>query len=147
MFRVHSSIAINRPLAVVWRALIDFPGVPSWERGVVAMRQTSPGAPGVGTTFAVRRVYFGRATRIECRITEWDDAHGVTMALRGGPLLRASVRYAVESASDERTVVTYTGEGELIAALRLLTPLMPTLGRSDERRNLANLKRLLEGSG
>jgi hypothetical protein len=58
----------------------------------------------------------------------------------------ASVRYAVEPVGSTQTEVTYTGKGELRLALQVLTPLMPALGRSDERKNLANLKQLLETS-
>jgi carbon monoxide dehydrogenase subunit G len=147
MFRFSSSILVNRPLADVWRVLSDFPNVPSWEQGVLEVRQTSPGAPGVGTTLIARHTYFGRETLIECRITDWEELRGATMALRGGPLQNASVRYAVEPAGGEQTAVTFTAEGELIPKLRLLTPLMPAMGRAGAKTNLTNLKRLLETPG
>jgi carbon monoxide dehydrogenase subunit G len=147
VFRFSRSIRVLRPLVDVWRALIDFPQVPSWERGVLEVRQTSPGAPGVGTTLVVRHVYVGRVALVDCRITDWEEQRGATMALRGGPLRRASVRYAVEPAGSDQTVVTFSAEGELIAALKLLTPLMPVVGRAGAKQNLAHLKRLLEASG
>ena len=147
VFRFSSSILVNRAPADVWRVLIDFPNVPSWERGVVEVRQTSPGAPGVGTTLVVRRVYVSRETLVECRITDWEEQRGATMALCGGPLRRASVRYAVEPAGTDQTVVTYTAEGELHPVLQFLTPLMPAMGRAGAKINLANLKRLLEAAG
>jgi carbon monoxide dehydrogenase subunit G len=144
MFRLSSRIVVDRPIAEVWRFLCDFPRVATWEEGVREVRQTSPGAPEIGTTLVVRRVFFGRETLVECRITDWEELRGVTMALRGGPLQRASVRYAVEPVNSARTVVTYTGEGELRPALRILEPLAPAMGRATEQRNLATLKRLLE---
>ncbi len=147
VFRFSSSILVNRAPADVWSVLIDFPNVPSWERGVVEVWQTSPGAPGVGTTLVARRVYVGRETLVECRIIDWEEQRSATMALRGGPLRRATVRYAVEPASSEQTVVTYTAEGELHTALQVLTPLMPAMGRAGAKINLANLKRLLEAPG
>jgi carbon monoxide dehydrogenase subunit G len=143
-FRFSSSILINRPLAEVWRVLIDFPHVPSWEQGVVEVRQVSPGAPGLETRLVVRRVFLWRETLIEGRISAWEELRGVTMALRGGPLRLAAVRYAVEPAGSGQTVVTYTVEGELRPALKVLTPLMPALGRAGTKQNLATLKRLLE---
>jgi carbon monoxide dehydrogenase subunit G len=143
-FHFSSSIVIQRSLEEVWSFLIDFPQVASWERGILEVRQTSPGPAGLGTTLLVRRVYFGRETAVHCRIAAWDERQGVTMELRGGPLRHASVRYAVERVGSAQTKVTYTGIGELHPALQLLTPLMPALGRSDERKNLATLKRLLE---
>jgi len=145
-FQVRSSILIHRPLEQVWEVLIDFPRVASWERGILEVRQTSPGPAGLGTTLVVRRVYFGRATQVACQITAWDERQGVSMDLRGGPLRHAAVRYAVEPVGRTQTQVTYSGTGELRPALQFLTPLMPALGRSDERKNLANLKRLLETS-
>jgi carbon monoxide dehydrogenase subunit G len=144
VFRFSSSIRVNRPIADVWRVLVDFPQVPAWEQGVREVRQTSPGTPGVGTTLVARRVYLGRQTLVACRITDWEELRGATMALRGGPLRSASVRYAVEPAGSEQTVVTYAAEGELIPALQVLTPLMPAMGRAGVKTNLAQLKRLLE---
>jgi Polyketide cyclase / dehydrase and lipid transport len=148
VFHFSASLLINRPLAEVWRALIDFPAIPTWEQGVLEVRQTSPGRPGVGTTLVARRVYGGRETLVECRITEWEELRGATMALHGGPLRHASVRYAVEpagaTAGDEQAIVTYTAEGELRPALIFLTPFMPAMGRAGARRNLSNLKRRLE---
>jgi carbon monoxide dehydrogenase subunit G len=145
-FHFSSSIVIQRPLGEVWAFLIDFPRVATWERGILEVRQTSPEPSGLGTTLLVRRVYFGRETQVACQITAWDARQGVTMDLRGGPLRHASVRYAVEPVGSAETKVTYTGSGELIPTLQMLTPLMPALGRSDERKNLAKLKRLLETS-
>jgi hypothetical protein len=66
------------------------------------------------------------------------------MDLRGDPLRHASVRYAVEPAGSAQTRVTYTASGELHPALQILNPFMPALGRADEAKNLATLKRLLE---
>jgi carbon monoxide dehydrogenase subunit G len=143
-FRMRSRTVVNRPLADVWRFLSDLPRVATWEQGVLECRQTSPGAPAVGTTLVVRHTYFRREALIQCRITEWDELQGVTMAVQGGPMRRGTIRYAVEPMSSERTAVIFTGEAELIPALRILTPLMPALGQLTERGNFARLKRRLE---
>jgi carbon monoxide dehydrogenase subunit G len=145
-FRFSSAIVIDRPLEVVWAVLIDFPQVASWERGIRAVRQTSPGPAGLGTTLLVRRVYFGRETQVACQITAWDERHGVTMELRGGPLRHASVRYAVEPVGSAQTRVTHTGSGELHPALQVLTPLHASAWPLRRGKHLATLKRLLERS-
>jgi hypothetical protein len=82
------------------------------------------------------------------RLLTWAPSlEGVTMALRGGPLRDASVRYAVESVGSGQTRVTYSAEGELHGALRFLTPFMPSVGRADAQRNLVSLERLVETTG
>ena len=77
------------------RSLIDFPNVPAWENDVLEVRQTSPGVPAIGTTFVARRLFGGRESLIDCRITGWEDGRSVTMELKGGLISHASVTYAV----------------------------------------------------
>jgi hypothetical protein len=125
VFRFSSSILVNCPLTDVGSVLIDFPRVPSWERGVVEVRQVSPGAPGVGTTLVARRGYAGRETMVACRITDWEELRGATMALRSGPLLHAAVRYAFEPVSSEQTLVTYTRRAHYAWRCRSSRPVCP----------------------
>lgn len=146
MFRIEGSMSMNAPTASIWERLIDFPGIPSWEGGVLEVRQVSPGPPGVGTTLVARRVYGGRESTVDCRITAWDEGRGATMSIRGGPIREASVRYAVEPAADGRALVTYSAEGEFRGAWRLLTPLAGVMARNQIRSNLERLKRQVEAS-
>jgi len=146
MFQLTESVPIGRPTAEVWAVLVDFPRVPAWEGGVLDVRQTSPGRPGVGTTLAARRVYAGRATAVDCRIVDWQDGRSVTMEIIGGPTRRTFARYAVDPVSDEACLVTYSVEGEMRPPLGWLTPLVSAAGRRPVRTNLGALKRLIEGA-
>jgi carbon monoxide dehydrogenase subunit G len=145
MFRLTEAVRIDRPTAKVWAVLTDFPKVPAWERGVIEVRQTSPGRPGIGTTLAARRVYGGRDTVVDCRIVEWQDDRLVTMEIVGGPTRRTFATYAVEPIDDDACQVTYSVNGEMRPLLAWLTPLIPAMGRRLVRTNLASLKRLIEG--
>lgn len=138
------TVRIARPTAEVWAMLTDFPNVPTWEGGVLEVRQTSPGDPAIGTTFVARRVYGSRETVVDCRIVDWQDDRSVTMEILGGPTRRASVRYAVEPIDDRACRVTYSAQGEMRPLLAWLTPLIPAMGRRLIRSNLATLGRLLE---
>lgn len=144
MFQLTEARSIDRPAAAVWATLIDFPNVPAWEDGVLEVKQTSPGRPAIGTTFVARRVYGGRATNVDCRMTDWQEGRSVTMEIRGGPIRRASVRYEVEPTGDRTSRVTYSVRGEMRLLLVWLTPLIPAAGRSLVRSNLARLERLVQ---
>ena len=146
MFRFTGSEIVNRPAPTVWAFLIDFPKVPTWEGGVLEVRQTSSGAPGVGTTFVARRRYGPRESLVDCRLTDWQEGRSATMSIRGGPIQEALVTYAVEPAGEDRSRVTYRAEGALRGPMRFLTLLMPAIGRAQTRKNLRSLKRMLEGS-
>ena len=139
MFHVALERTVPFPASAAWAHLIDFPNVPAWEDGVLEVRQTSPGAPGIGTELVARRVYAGRESRVDCRIVDWQEGRAVTMVIEGGPVRSATVSYAVEPAGDRRSVVTYTSDVTLRSPLGLLTPLIAMVGR---RLVAANLERL-----
>jgi uncharacterized membrane protein len=146
MFRFESSLPMDAPVDAIWERLIDFPAIPTWEGGVLEVRQVSAGPPGIGTELVARGVYGGRKALVDCRITEWDDGRAATMSIRGGPIREALVRYAVEPATDGRALVTYSAAGEFRGAWRLLAPLAGMTGRSQVRSNLERLKRQVEGA-
>jgi hypothetical protein len=144
MFRFEGSMLMDAPLEVIWKRLIDFPGIPSWEGGVLEVRQVSPGPPGVGTRLVARRVYAGRESTVDCEITAWDAGQGATMSIRGGPMREAFVRYAVDPVPGDRVLVSYSAEGEFRGVWRLLTPLVGLMGRNQVRSNLSRLKAQVE---
>jgi hypothetical protein len=146
MFHMTDSVFIDRPAADAWAILVDLPEGPAWERGVLEVRQTSSGAPGVGTTLVARRVYAGRAALVDCRIVDWQDNRSVTMEIVGGPTRRTFACYAVEPKGENSCAVTYSVEGEMLPRLRWLRPLIPIAGRRLIRANLGALKRLTEGA-
>ncbi len=145
VFRFSQALQIDRPADEVWPYLIAFEQVPLWEHGVVEVRQITPGAPAVGTEISARRIYAGRETRLSGSIVAYDDGRSATMSLRGGPLDEALVSYSVEPVDDRHSVVTYSAQGNLIRWLRLLHPILPGVGRGEARKNLAKLKRRIEG--
>jgi hypothetical protein len=146
VYTLAESVGIDWSSADVWAILIDFPNVPAWEKDVLEVRKTSPGAPTLGTTFVARRLFGGRESLIDCRITAWQDGRAVTMELVGGVVRRASVTYAVEPTGVDSCRVSYSIEGQMRTLLAWTTPFIPAIGRRLVRGNLANLARLAEGA-
>jgi hypothetical protein len=146
VYTLTESVGIDRPSADVWAILIDFANVPAWETDVLEVRQTSPGAPTLGTTFVARRLFGGLESLIDCRITAWQDGRAVTMELEGGAVRRASVTYAVEATGVDSCRVSYSIEGQMRTLLAWTTPFIPAIGRRLVRGNLANLARVAESA-
>jgi hypothetical protein len=144
MFRFEGRMPMAAPVASIWARLIDFPAIPTWEGGVLEVRQTSAGLPGIGTELVARRVYGVRESTVDCRITEWEDGHAATMSIRGGPIREAFVRYAVDQGAAGRALVTYSARGEFRGPWRLLTPLVGVMGRRQVRSNLERLRTQVE---
>ena len=93
-----------------------------------------------------RRLFGGRESLIDCRITAWEDGRSVTMELKGGVVRHASVTYAVQPTDEDSCRVSYSIEGQMRPLLAWITPLFPVIGRRLVRDNLANLARLAEGA-
>ncbi len=140
MFRISQSLEFDHSADHVWPYLIAFEQVPLWERGVLEVRQTTPGAPGLGTEIVARRQYGGRESTVAGRIVRWEAGRSAAMELGGGPLSDVVVEYSVDPIDHRRSLVAYRAEGRLGGALRLLQPLVAALGRREARRNLASLR-------
>lgn len=141
MATLSESMAFEWPAETVWEYLIAFEQVPLWEGGVLEVRQPTPGEPVIGTQIAARRVYGGVETALTGTIVEYEPGRQATMELSGGPLRATRVRYAVEPTTATTSVVTFSATVDLRGPMRLLTPLVPLMGRRQTRQNLARLRR------
>ncbi|HEY8953635.1 MAG TPA: SRPBCC family protein [Candidatus Dormibacteraeota bacterium] len=138
------SIVINRPPAEVWAYLTDFFNAPRVSgSGIIGLRQTSPGALGVGSTLQGRRVVLGFETRNEFQITEWDPPHVLATTAAGRPFRSLVSRMTLEATSDGTRMVMRT-QFELQPALKLLWPFMGPIIRRRMHASYARSKALIE---
>lgn len=139
-----NSVVVDRPIDVVWAAVIDFFNAPRIGRreGVLAVRQTSSGELGVGSTLSTRRVILGFETTLTSRVTEWDPPHAVASTMEGRPFRSFLSRFTLEAGPDGTTVVS-TIEMELRPALKLLWPIVGPFIRRRRRAAFEDLKALV----
>lgn len=146
MSRVRVSIIIDASPERVWATVRDIASHVTWMDDAEAIRYTSPGHEGVGTTFDchTRVGPFRLTDRME--VTEWSE--GSAMGIRHVGLVEGTGLFTLRSARRGRTRFTWDerlrfpwwmggGPGSVVAA--------PVLRRI-WRRNLANLKRRTEGT-
>ena len=144
MSRIRVSTVIDAPPRRVWAAVRDIPSHVAWMEDAVAIRLTSKGRQGKGTTFDCDTKVgpFRLVDRME--VTEWSE--GKAMGIRHVGLVRGSGRFTVRRARRGRTRFTWEERlrfpwwmGGPAGAL-LASPVL----RHIWRRNLSNLKRLVE---
>jgi hypothetical protein len=126
---------------IVWPYLIALEHVPHWEDDVLDVRLTTAGPPAVGSRLSARRVYAGREATLEGTIVALDPGRSATIELRGGPLVLASATYSIDPTGPSTSLVTYTGSVQLRGLARLVTPLVPLMGRRQVETNLRRLER------
>jgi hypothetical protein len=139
-----TSAVVDRPIDEVWAALVDFFNAPRIGRreGLLAMRQTSPGPLGVGSTYTERRVILGFETRLTARITEWDPPHLVVSTMEGRPFRSFVSRFTLEAGPDGTKMVSSI-DMELQPALKLLWPILGPFIRRRRRAAFGDVNAFL----
>jgi len=140
--RRETSVVVNRPIDEVWAFLADPFNLPR-VTGFLALRQTSPGPPGLGSTYRARGMILGFEVQISGAITEWDPPHTMAISVMGAGFRSGSLRLALEPAAAGTKVVRLS-ELEPRSTHKLLYwiawPFIARRSRATDR----NLKRLLE---
>ena len=137
MIEIRTTIVVEAPLETVWADLADIGSHIEWMVDAVAIRFTSPGDPGVGSTFDVATRLGPIRLNDPLQITEWQPGRALGVRHRGA--VSGAGRFTVEPVSERRTRVTRDehlsfpwwmggAAGEIVA-----TPILRTLFRANLR--------------
>ena len=137
---------VDRPIDDVWASLTDLFNSPRlWGRRVLAMRQTSPGPPGVGSILQGRWVVLGFESRLNLVITEWDPPHLLAFSGILRPFGPTVARWVLEPVGDGTRMVRSGDFAEVPGPLKFVWPLLTPLMRRGMRAASRNMKQFIEG--
>jgi carbon monoxide dehydrogenase subunit G len=141
---VEESVSISRPPAAVWEAIADYGFDREWRKGLREMSPDPPGPPAPGTRVHEVLRSSGRdyvadtvVTEIEPGVSYRFEGSGTMGGLAGGRAVRAAE-------TGTGAVFTYLIELRPEGAMRLLSPVLGPMVRSNLRKDLRRLKALLE---
>jgi class 3 adenylate cyclase len=142
--RVEERVLIGRPIESVWAFLTDTFNAPRLRgSGILGLRLTAPGPPGVGSTLQDRRVILGLETRMDHEVIEWDPPHRLATSITGRPFRSWVQRLTLEAAPDS-TELVYTSDIEWRPLARALLPFVGPLVRRRAHAAIQDMKRLVE---
>jgi carbon monoxide dehydrogenase subunit G len=141
--RTETTVVVNRPIDEVWAFLMDPFNRPRVGGSWLGARWTSPGPPGLGSTYQGRVAILGFETRISGAIAEWDPPHNVALSMTGAGIRSGSLRGTLEATADGTKVVRVS-ELEPRPALKLFWWIVSPLVRRRSHLADQNMKRLLE---
>ena len=140
-FTVTEGIA--RPPEVVWATLADPARMPLWMDSVEAMNPAEPGPLGEGSRLLARLKTRGRGGDSEVRIVAWEPGRRMALSSSEGGVT-AVYDYSCR-ATITGTEVTLEARCEAQGLLwRLLHPLVATMMKRTDGKQLADLRRMLE---
>ena len=140
--RVEESVQIAKPPADVWAAIADYSFDLQWRKGLTDMTPDPPGPPAVGTKVHEVVRTSGRDYVADTVVTDLDP--GVSYRFSGSGTIGGLSGGRSVRAHPDGAVFTYTIELEPKGGMRLLRPVLGPMVRSGLKRDLRQLKALLE---
>jgi uncharacterized protein YndB with AHSA1/START domain len=144
--RVEGDIFISRPVEDVFDFVADERNEPRYNPRMVRAEQISSGPIGAGTRFhAELKGRVGRSMPMTVEFTEFERPRRLASKTRSS-VMETTGALTFESASNSGTRMRWSWDVRPRGILRLLTPLVGTLGRRQEQAIWGGLKHLLERS-
>ncbi len=134
---------IDRPVAEVFAALLDFASTPDWMPGLTEVRQTSQGPFAVGSTLVYAGAFLGRRYESSAVCTTLVENQRLASTTTSGPFQLEIASTLKPSGAGTRLRNLYRGESK--GFFKLAEPVMVRLARKQFEAAQENLKALLEG--
>ena len=142
---VVTETVIRRPVADVAAYATDPSSAPEWYANIESVDwQTTPPAQ-VGSRMTFVAHFLGRRLEYTYEITELVPGERLVMRTQQGPFPMETT-YTWSPAGDGATRMTLRNRGEPAGFSKVMAPLMTPAMRRANRKDLAQLKRILESS-
>jgi uncharacterized membrane protein len=141
---VTTQIEIQRPRADVAAYASDPDNAPEWYENIERVEWESPKPLAIGSRIAFVARFLGRTLEYTYEITELLAGERLVMSTAQGPFPMETT-YTWRDTSSGGTHMTLRNRGRPAGFSKLMSPLMASAVRRANRKDLARLKRILEG--
>ncbi len=138
-------INIDRPVADVFAYAVDVERLPEWNLVIEAAWPTSGDQARVGATYMVRAKVAGRAMEIPSEVVAY-EANGVYAYEARGSMPYVSTKIFSAAGAGTRVPERLQMERDGLMS-RLMAPLLLQISKRSHKKNLEQLKRILETAG
>ena len=141
----ETAVRIARPIEDVFAFVSDAANLPQWNSAVQAVRKTSEGERGVGSTYVMDRELPSGKARNEFEIVACERPTEFSIRTTSGP---TPFGYSYRLSSENGvTVVHLDADVQLATVPALVGPLARHAVRRGVDRNFRTLKRIVEARG
>jgi uncharacterized membrane protein len=142
---VLSQIVIDRPREIVAAYAADPDNAPKWYVNIKIVEWLSERPMRVGSRVAFVAHFLGRRLAYTYDIVEWTPGERLVMRTPQGPF-PMETRYTWASLTESATIMTLRNRGAPSGFTSVIAPFMAMAMKRANRKDLARLKLILEGS-
>lgn len=140
---VLTEVVIDRPLAEVAAYAADPTNAPEWYANIDSVEWKSPPPATTGSAIAFVARFMGRRLEYTYELVELVPGERLVMRTQEGPFPMETT-YTWTAVDDASTRMTLRNRGEPAGFSKVAAPAMASAMRRANRKDLANLKRILE---
>ena len=143
MVRITDSITINQPLEKVFAFAANMENLPKWQSEVVKSKVITPGPTRVGTKFTEEVKIGKKRLPAMCEVVEFAPNERVGF-VAGSSVIEYQGLLSTEKVGTSSTAVHLNGTAKLKGFYKLLTPIFSAEAKKGARKELEQLKNVLE---
>jgi uncharacterized protein YndB with AHSA1/START domain len=140
---VLTETMIDRPSAEVAAYASDPSHAPQWYENIVSVVPHVPGPLAIGSRMDFVARFLGRRLAYTYEVVEYVPGQRLVMRTAQGPFPMETT-YEWQPVDAQRTRMTLRNRGAPVGFARMAAPVMATAIRRANRKDLTNLKRILE---
>jgi hypothetical protein len=143
MVDVQTEIVVDRPRAVVADYASTPENAPIWYRNIQSAVWRTPAPLAVGSRVAFTANFLGRGLSYVYEVEEYVPGEKLVMHTSEGPFPMETT-YTWTALGDMATRMTLRNKGKPTGFSKIVAPVMATMMRAANRKDLENIKRILE---
>lgn len=143
MVDVFTEITINKPLAEVAEYAANPDNAPEWYVNIKSAEWKSPKPLAVGSQIAFKAQFLGRQLAYTYEIVDFIPGKKLVMRTAEGPFPMETT-YTWAAPDTGHTHMTLRNAGQPSGFSKLFAPLMATMMKKANNKDLENLKKILE---
>jgi uncharacterized membrane protein len=145
MVDVLTEITIDRPLETVAEYAANPENAPEWYENIKSADWITPKPLAVGSKIAFKAQFLGRALAYTYEIKEFVPGQKLVMQTAEGPFPMETT-YTWDSVTTGKTRMTLRNSGKPSGFSKLFAPMMATMMKKANNKDLKKIKKILESS-
>ncbi|QED37357.1 ATPase [Antarcticibacterium arcticum] len=146
MVNVFTEIIINKPIEIVADYATNPDNAPEWYVNINSAQWKTPKPLTIGSRVAFVAHFLGRKLEYTYGIIEFIPRHKLVMKTVDGPFPMETT-YTWTAIDEKSTKITLRNKGIPTGFSKFFAPLMATMMRKANKKDLLNLKKILEEKG